>query len=89
MVCDSRVCYSRVRPAPNRWFVTQRQERIDKFRPQDFWQIELQHTAADDSGESVTAKFGWARHRLYDRLSTLLLYDLCVERDTATVHTRT
>ena len=24
-----------------RWFVTQRQERIDKFRQEDFWQIEL------------------------------------------------
>ena len=33
----------------------------------------------------VTVRFSWARHRLFDRLTTLLLYDLCVERDTATV----
>ena len=26
---------------PTMWFVTQRQERIDKFRQEDFWQIEL------------------------------------------------
>ena len=33
----------------------------------------------------MTARFSWARHRFFDRLATLLLYELCVERDIATV----
>ena len=70
---------------PTMWFVSQRAERISAFRPEDFWQIELSHRRTDEDGEEQLARFSWARYRLFDRLSCLVLYELCVARATAAV----
>ena len=67
------------------WFVQQRAERIAAFRPEEFWQIELSYSGTSDDGEALTARFSWARHRLFDRLVCLVLYEMCVERGVASV----
>lgn len=52
-----------------------------------FWQIELDHKkrAELSSEEEASAVFTWARRRLFDRQSALVLYELCVERRVAVV----
>lgn len=45
-----------------------------------FWSIHLSYRAADGSAE-----FAWQRHRLFDRDSAVLLYELCLDDPVATV----
>ena len=70
---------------PTMWFVAQRAERIAAFRAESFWQIEMAHTRRADDGEELHVKFSWSRTRLFDRLATLVLYELCVQRATASI----
>ena len=70
---------------PTMWFVAQRAERIAAFVPEDFWHLELSHTKTDEAGQEQCARFSWSRSRLYDRLSCLVIYEMCVERRVATV----
>ena len=61
---------------PTMWFVAQRAERIAAFRQETFWRIELAHARRADDGEELTVTFRWARHRLFDRLATLVLFEM-------------
>ena len=70
---------------PTMWFVAQRADRIAAFRSESFWQIEMEHTRRADDGEQLHVRFSWSRTRLFDRLATLVLYELCVERGTASI----
>jgi DNA topoisomerase-3 len=70
---------------PTMWFVAQRAERISKFVTEEFWQIELKHNATAEDGEPLEVRFAWGRHRLFDRLAALVLYEMCVERGVASI----
>jgi DNA topoisomerase-3 len=58
---------------------------IQAFRSEPFWAIELEHRKRGEDGVEQLGRFSWARTRLFDRLCCLVLYELCVERATATV----
>ena len=70
---------------PTMWFVAQRADRIAAFRQEAFWQIELGVSRRAEDGEELAVKFSWGRHRLFDRLTTLVLYEMCVARATASI----
>ena len=70
---------------PTMWFVAQRADRIDAFTPEQFWQIQLAHERIAEDGEALTVQFSWARNRLFDRLATIVLYEMCVNRGTASI----
>jgi DNA topoisomerase III len=61
--------------------------KIKNFIPEDFWSIscELETTDPDERSGFLLTKFSWARGRLYDKLSCILLYEICVEGAVATV----
>ncbi|XP_058819738.1 DNA topoisomerase 3-alpha-like [Topomyia yanbarensis] len=47
---------------PTLGFVAQRYKEIERFIPQAFWKIRLNHTIND-----LTVEFNWARNRLFDK----------------------
>lgn len=47
--------------------------RVKNFVPEAFWSIKLMHT---HDGKKVD--FSWARSRLFDRASTIVLYERCL-----------
>lgn len=59
---------------PTLGFVVDRYERIQHFIPEKFWFLQLQLNNKDKK-----TIFQWERGRVFDRLSVLVLYDLCVE----------
>ncbi|KAL0479079.1 DNA topoisomerase IA, partial [Acrasis kona] len=65
---------------PTLGFVVQRYLRIKNFEPQDFWNIQCTHIK-----DKATAEFQWKRGRLFDRLSCLVLYEMCVDDGEAVV----
>ena len=70
---------------PTMWFVAQRADRIAAFVPEEFWRIEMRHSGTTEDGEQLEVSFSWSRHRLFDRLATLVLYEMCVQRGTASI----
>ncbi|KAJ1633552.1 DNA topoisomerase [Pavlovales sp. CCMP2436] len=71
---------------PTLRFVVEREREIEAFREEPFWKIEMEHTRTDPrSGERSHAIFLWERGRVFDRLTCLVLYELCAETPTATV----
>ncbi|XP_053693949.1 DNA topoisomerase 3-alpha [Sabethes cyaneus] len=47
---------------PTLGFVAQRYKEIEKFIPQAFWKLKLNHTINE-----LTVEFNWARNRLFDK----------------------
>lgn len=47
---------------PTLGFVAHRYKEIEKFIPQEFWKIKLNHTI-----DELTVEFNWARNRLFDK----------------------
>jgi DNA topoisomerase-3 len=72
---------------PTLGFVVERWARIETFRPEDFWFIELtlRVAAAGDNAGQRPLHFQWKRGRLYDRVLTMALYDQCLAAGEATV----
>ena len=73
---------------PTLGFVVDRYVAIQNFKPEDFWYITLEIEAVDDDvigGKVKSYTFSWDRHRLYDRLSCLVLFEMCTESVTAQV----
>ena len=77
---------------PTLGFVVERWARIETFRPEDFWYIELNlqlptgnqnHNSNSNSSRAV--HFSWKRQRLYDQFLTMALYEACLEAQEATV----
>lgn len=60
---------------PTLGFVVDRFERIRNFTPEEFWYIQLQIKYGDSS-----TIFQWDRGNLFDRLSVLAFYEVCIER---------
>lgn len=72
---------------PTLGFVVERWARIETFRPEEFWFIELtlRVAAAGDNSRQRPLHFQWKRGRLYDRVLTMALYDECLAAGQATV----
>lgn len=62
---------------PTLGFVVDRYERIRGFVPEEFWYIQLQIEDPVENKELTT--FSWERGNLFDRLSVLTFYELCLE----------
>jgi DNA topoisomerase III len=67
---------------PTLGFVVDRYFKVKKFMPETFWNIKVCHTK-----DGVTGEFNWARHRLFDRFSAILLYERCLAAKRAKVVT--
>jgi len=65
---------------PTLGFVVEQYLKVRNFVAEDFWFIRLE---IDRAGTKT--KFLWRRNRLYDRLSCLILYELCVDRKLAKI----
>ena len=55
--------------------------RVKNFVPEQFWSIRITH-----SKDGKKATFSWARNRLFDRASTVVLYERCLAAKTAKVN---
>ncbi|KJZ71797.1 hypothetical protein HIM_08817 [Hirsutella minnesotensis 3608] len=65
---------------PTLGFVVDRYFRVKNFVPEPFWGIKLSHTK-----EGKTVHFSWARNRLFDRMTTIILYERCLAAKKAKV----
>ncbi|CAK7354748.1 unnamed protein product [Dovyalis caffra] len=65
---------------PTLGFVVERYWEIQSHEPEDFWTINCSHRS--DEG---LATFSWMRGHLFDYISSVILYEMCVEEPTATV----
>jgi len=59
---------------PTLGFVVERWLRIQRFVSEPFWSIRAEVARANQ-----VVKFGWRRHRLFDRLAVQVFYELCAE----------
>lgn len=69
---------------PTLGFVVERWARIQTFVPEDFWFLELT-LSADETNASRPIVFQWKRTRLYDRVTTLVFYEACLDAQEAVV----
>ncbi|KAL8837107.1 MAG: hypothetical protein Q9170_002664 [Blastenia crenularia] len=58
---------------PTLGFVVDRYFRVKNFVPEQFWSIKVMHHRED---HDVT--FLWRRHRLFDRMSVVILFERCL-----------
>jgi len=65
---------------PTLGFVVDRYWKIVNFICEDFWSIEVKFKRDD-----CIADFHWQRNRLFDKVSSIALYEMCVQKPTATV----
>ncbi|KPM37779.1 DNA topoisomerase 3 [Neonectria ditissima] len=65
---------------PTLGFVVDRYFRVKNFVPEPFWSIKMMHNR-----EGKKVNFNWQRNRLFDRMSTVILYERCLSAKTATV----
>lgn len=72
---------------PTLGFVVERYLKIQNFIPEDYWSIscEVECSDPDEASGKLSTSFRWKRGNLYDRLSCVLLYQLCVEAGQARV----
>ncbi|KAK3379381.1 DNA topoisomerase [Lasiosphaeria ovina] len=65
---------------PTLGFVVDRYFRVKNFVPETFWAIKVVHER-----EGIKVNFNWSRHRLFDRMSVIILYERCLEAKKAKV----
>ncbi|KAH6998765.1 DNA topoisomerase [Ilyonectria robusta] len=65
---------------PTLGFVVDRYFRVKNFVPEPFWSIKMMHNR-----DSKKINFNWQRNHLFDRMSTVILYERCLSAKTATV----
>lgn len=65
---------------PTLGFVVDRYFRVKHFVPEKFWSIRVMHRRDD-----MDVNFSWRRHRLFDRMSVIILFEKCLTARTATV----
>lgn len=53
---------------------------MKNFKPEPFWAIKVMHQR-----EGINVNFSWARHRLFDRASAIILYERCLAAKKAKV----
>lgn len=61
-------------------FVVDRYFRVKNFVPEPFWGIKVMHER-----DGIKVNFNWSRHRLFDRMAVVILYERCLLAKTATV----
>jgi len=65
---------------PTLGFVVDRYFRVKNFVPETFWAIKVTHER-----DGIKVNFNWTRHRLFDRMATVILYERCLSAKTAKV----
>ncbi|KAI1634127.1 DNA topoisomerase [Biscogniauxia mediterranea] len=65
---------------PTLGFVVDRYFRVRNFKPEQFWSIKVMHKR-----EGINVNFSWARNRLFDRPSVIVLYERCLNAKKAKV----
>ncbi|SPO00529.1 related to DNA topoisomerase III [Cephalotrichum gorgonifer] len=65
---------------PTLGFVVDRYFRVKNFVPETFWTIKVKH-----NHKGIDANFSWARNRLFDRASVIILYERCLAARVAKV----
>ncbi|KAK7923299.1 DNA topoisomerase [Apiospora marii] len=53
---------------------------VKNFKPETFWSIKVKHKK-----DGIDVNFSWARNRLFDRASVIVLYERCLAAKTAVV----
>lgn len=65
---------------PTLGFVVDRYFRVKNFVPEKFWSIKVMHHR-----DNIDVTFSWRRHRLFDRMSVVILFERCLRACVATV----
>ena len=65
---------------PTLGFVVDRYKRVKNFVPEPFWSIKVIHRRDD-----INVAFSWDRHRLFDRMIAVILFERCLQARTARV----
>lgn len=65
---------------PTLGFVVDRYFRVKSFVPEPFWGIRVTHKRDD-----INVVFTWARNRLFDRATVIILFERCIAAKTARV----
>ncbi|KAK3302052.1 DNA topoisomerase [Chaetomium strumarium] len=65
---------------PTLGFVVDRYFRVKNFVPEAFWGIKVMHER-----DGIKVNFNWSRHRLFDRMAVVILYERCLAARTAKV----
>lgn len=65
---------------PTLGFVVDRYFRVRNFKPEPFWSIKVLHKR-----DGIDVNFSWARHRLFDKASVIILYERCLAAKKARV----
>ena len=58
---------------PTLGFVVDRYFRVKNFVPEQFWSIKVTHRR-----EEIDVNFLWRRHRLFDRMAVVILFERCL-----------
>jgi len=70
---------------PTLGFIVERANQIKEFWPEKFWYISMKYTG-DGKDKDQSAVLEWQRHRIFDKLSCLVLYEKVTDSgDTARV----
>lgn len=65
---------------PTLGFVVDRYFRVKRFVPEKFWSIQVV-----ERREDINVTFSWRRHRLFDRMAVIILFERCLTARTARV----
>ncbi|KAH0612601.1 uncharacterized protein H6S33_008981 [Morchella sextelata] len=65
---------------PTLGFVVDRYHKVKNFVVEPFWRIEVMHKRDD-----IHVTFNWNRNRLFDRMSTVIIFERCLLAKYATV----
>lgn len=65
---------------PTLGFVVDRYFRVKRFVPEKFWSIQVV-----ERREDINVTFSWRRHRLFDRVVVIILFERCLTARTARV----
>ncbi|PFH35125.1 DNA topoisomerase family protein [Besnoitia besnoiti] len=75
--------------SPTLGFVVSRYLEVENFVREAYWSIRVTVEKPDDekglNAPPISVEFTWDRQRLFDRLSVLVLYEICLEEPMATV----
>ncbi|PNS17943.1 DNA topoisomerase 3 [Sphaceloma murrayae] len=58
---------------PTLGFVVDRYFQVQSFVPEPFWSIRVMHTK-----DKINVRFSWARNRLFDRMTVVVLFERCL-----------
>lgn len=66
---------------PTLGFVVERHLQIQKFRPEEYWSLKCTYECDEPTEKSgkLHCSFNWSRGLVYDKFTTLVLFDLCTE----------